>query len=189
MGGRIKRSVSSLPVRGETVLLRADLDAPVIGGVSEKALVTSSVPTIKYLLDRGNKVVIIGHLSRPHGHDKAFSLKPAAKPLANALGVPIHFVDGTTGPKVAMAIKHAPQKSAVLLENVRFDPREEQNSLAFAQELAKSTGAKYFVQDDRRAVKRTTATTVAITQALPSVAGFSVIDVWGGPGVKHLLDA
>lgn len=189
MGGRIKRSVTSLPVHGETVLVRADLDVPIIHGSADEHSLRPAALTIRYLLARANKVVVVGHISRPTGIDEAFSTRLIAKTLANLLGVPVHHVGALTGHKAMMAIKRAPARSVILLENLRFDPREEQNNMEFALELARTTGAKYFVQDDRRAVKRVLASTVAITHLIPSVAGFNVVDVWDGPGVKSLLDA
>lgn len=189
MGGQIKRSVTALPVHGETVLVRSDLDVPIIHGSADEASLRPAAMTIKYLLRRHNKVVVIGHVSRPDGNDALFSTRLIAKTLANLLHVPVHFVGAISGPKALMAIKRAPSGSVILLENLRFDSREEKNDAAFAAEIVKATGAKYFVQDDRRAVKRTLASTVAITHQLPSVAGFNVIDVWDAPGVKSLLDA
>lgn len=189
MGGRIKRSVTALPVHGETILLRADLDVPIVNGSADRVSLMPAIATIRYLLGRGNKVVVIGHISRPDGRDAQFSTRLIAKTMANLLHVPVFHVGAVSGHKAMMAIKRAPSGSLVLLENLRFDAREEQNDPGFAAELAKASGAKYFVQDDRRAVKRVLASTVAITHYLPSVAGFNVIDVWDGPGVKSLLDA
>lgn len=189
MGGRIKKSVTALPVHGETVLLRADLDVPIINGSADMASLKPAAMTIRYLLQRNNKVVVIGHVSRPDGYDEQFSTRLVAKTLANLLGAPVRHVGAISSYKAMMAIKRAPNGSVLLLENLRFDPREEKNDAAFAQELARVSGAKYFVQDDRRAVMHAFASTVAITHCLPSVAGFNVIDIWEAPGVKSLLDA
>ncbi len=189
MGGQIKRSVSSLPVHGQVVLVRADLDVPIVHGSADPDSLRPVVATVKYLLSRHNKVVIMGHIQRPNGADPMFSTRLLAKTLANLLANPVHHVGAISSHKAMMAIKQAPLGSVVLLENLRFDPREEQNDMTLAAEIIKATGAKYFVQDDRRAVARTTTSTVAITNLVPSVAGFNVIDVWAGPGVKHLLDA
>ncbi len=188
MGGQIKRSVTSLPIHGETVLVRADLDVPIIHGSADRVSLLPATATIRYLLKRNNKVVVIGHISRPDGYDAKFSTSLIAKTLANLLGVPVHHVGVVSGHKAMMAIKCAPSGSVLLLENLRFDPREEQNDVEFAAELAKTSAAKYFVQDDRRAVKRSLTSTVAITNCLPSVAGFNVIDIWDAPGVNSLLD-
>ncbi len=189
MGGHIKRSVTALPVHGETVLVRADLDVPIVHGSVDPSFLRPAIHTIRYLLAHSNKVVVVGHVSRPDGIDESFSTRLIAKTLANLLQVPVHYVGAVTGSKAMMAIRRAPKRSVVLLENLRFDAREEKNDAEFAAELAKTTGAKYFVQDDRRSVQHTFASTVAITNYIPAVAGFNVIDVWDGPGVKSLLDA
>ena len=189
MGGRIKKSVTALPVHGETILLRADLDVPIIRGSADAASLEPAAMTIRYILSRNNKVVVIGHVSRPDGYDARFSTRLVAKTLANLLRAPVHHVGAISSHKAMMAIKRAPGGSVLLLENLRFDPREERNDMEFAAELARVSGAKYFVQDDRRAVKRSLTSTVAITHYMPSVAGFNVIDIWDAPGVKSLLDA
>ena len=189
MGGQIKRTVSSMPLRGKVILLRADLDVPIVRGRADAAQVKKIVPTLRYLIDHHAKVVIIGHLSRPEGRDPQFSVKPVAVALANALGKPVRFVDAAIGPKATMAVKRSPSGSVILLENLRFYEGEEKNDIQFARELQKASGAHYFVQDDRAAVRHAWASTDAITRILPGFAGFSVMDVWDGPGVKSLLDA
>lgn len=165
------------------------MDVPIVNGSADMASLRPAAATIRYLLGRNNKVVIIGHLSRPDGNDESFSTRLVAKTLANILRVPVHHVGAISSHKAMMAIKSAPSGSVLLLENLRFDPREEQNDMEFAAELAKVSAAKYFVQDDKRAVKHSLASTVAITHYLPSVAGFNVIDIWEAPGVDNLLDA
>lgn len=189
MGGHIKRTVSVLPLHGKVVLLRADLDTPLVRGAADTEHIKKILPTLEYLIKRHAKVVIIGHLGRPVGFDPDCSLAPVAKALANALGKPVRFVDSAVGPRATMAIKRAPSNSVIVLENLRFYPGEEQNSLEFARDLQKTTGAQYFVQDDRRAVRHAWASTDMIANLIPGFAGFSVLDCWDGPGVKSLLDA
>lgn len=189
MGGRIKRTVTALPLKDKVVLVRIDADAPLVHGMADQAHLEKSLVTLRYLMKHHAKVVVIGHLSRPDSADANFTLKPVAQALANMLGRPVRFVDVAVGPKATMAIKRAPQGSIIVLENLRFYPGEEANDATFAQELKKTTGADYFVQDDRRAVRHAWASTEAISHVVPSFAGFNVMDVWGGPGVKSLLDA
>jgi len=123
------------------------------------------------LLDHGCKIVIISHLGRPEGRDTKLSLEPIADRLAKLLKKDIRFVNETFGDKVYQAIKKAPAKSVVVLENLRYSPLEEKNDENFAKEIAKSSGAKYFVQDGFGVVHRAHASTDAITHYLPSVAG------------------
>lgn len=169
-----KRTINSLPLRGNTVLLRADFNVPLNdqGKIADDYRIRSSLPTIQYLLAHGCKVVLVSHLGRPEGkRNSVYTLEPTAERLASLLGQSVRFVDECVGPKVRMAIKRAPKKSVIVLENLRFHPEEEANSSAFAKRLASDSGAEYFVQDGFGVVHRAHASTAAITQYLPSVAG------------------
>lgn len=168
-----KQTIRTVPLHGETVLLRADYNVPLAadGSIADDFRIKASVPTVKQLLKDGCKVVIISHLGRPEGRDPKLSLEPVAQRLAELLGESVRFVDQTVGDKVSMAVKRAPKHSVIVLENLRFDPREEANDEGFARELAKSSGARYFVQDGFGVVHRAHASTAAITLQLPSVAG------------------
>lgn len=168
-----KQTINTVPLEGETVLLRADYNVPLKsdGTIESDFRIQASVPTVKKLLADNCKVVIISHLGRPEGRDEKLSLEPVALRLAQLLGEPVRFVDQTVGDKVKMAVKRAPKRSVIVLENLRFDPREEANDEGFARELVKSSGARYFVQDGFGVVHRAHASTAAITLLLPSVAG------------------
>jgi 3-phosphoglycerate kinase len=168
-----KQTINTVPLQGQTVLLRADYNVPLKsdGTIESDFRIQASLPTVKKLLADGCKVVIISHLGRPEGRDEKLSLEPVALRLAELLGEPVRFVDETVGDKVTMAVKRAPKRSVIVLENLRFDPREEANDEGFARELAKSSGARYFVQDGFGVVHRAHASTAAITLLLPSVSG------------------
>ena len=168
-----KQTINSVPLHGETVLLRADYNVPLKsdGTIDDDFRIRMSLPTVKKLLAMNCKVVIISHLGRPEGRDEKFSLEPVALRLSELLGEPVRFVNATVGDKVKMAVKRAPKRSVVMLENLRFDPREEANDEGFARELAKDSGARYFVQDGFGVVHRAHASTSAITLQLPGVAG------------------
>jgi phosphoglycerate kinase len=168
-----KQTIKSVPLEHKTVLLRADYNVPLApdGTIADDLRIRASLPTVKKLLDEGCKVVIISHLGRPEGRDEKLSLEPAAARLAQFLGEPVRFVDQTIGDKPHMAIKRAPKRSVIVLENLRFYKGEEANDEAFAKELVKTTGARYFVQDGFGVVHRAHASTEAITHLLPSVAG------------------
>lgn len=171
-----KETINSVDLRGQTVLLRADYNVPLTddGKVDDDFRIRASLPTVRKLLDIGCKVVIISHLGRPEGRDMKFSLEPAAQRLAELLGEDVRFVDQTIGDKPRMAVKRAPMRSVIMLENLRFDPREKANDPVFAKELAAISNARYFVQDGFGVVHRAHASTVAITHELPSVAGLLV---------------
>jgi len=168
-----KQTIATVPLDGQTVLLRADYNVPLEedGTIADDFRIRASVPTVQALLDRGCKVVIISHLGRPKGRDPKLSLEPVATRLAELLGQPVRFVDQTVGDKVAMAVKKAPNRSVIMLENLRFYAGEEANEMGFAKQLATDSGARYFVQDGFGVVHRAHASTSAITLMLPSVAG------------------
>lgn len=175
-GGRFyKRTLRDVPLHGKTVLVRVDYNVPLdkeSGAITDDYRIRASLPTIRLLLSESCKVVLISHLGRPDGKvNPAYSLEPVARRLAELLGQPIRFVDRSIGPKVAMAIKRAPRVSVTMLENLRFHPEEEANDMAFAKQLAHDSHADYFVQDGFGVVHRAHASTDAITQVLPSVAG------------------
>jgi len=174
-GGFFKRTINDVPLAGKVVLVRADYNVPLNdkGEIADDFRIRASLPTIQALLDRGCKVVVMSHLGRPDGkRDEKYSLEPVARRLGELLSAPVKFIDDCIGDKVRMGVKTAPMKSVVLLENVRFYPEEEQNDMEFAKKLAKDSGARYFVQDGFGVVHRAHASTSAITQYLPSVAGF-----------------
>lgn len=169
-----KRTIDSVPLHGKTVLLRADYNVPLNddGTIADDFRIRSSLPTVKKLLDMGCKVVCVSHLGRPDGQpNPKYSLEPAAQRLAELLGEPVRFVDETISHKAEMAVKRAPSRGVIMLENLRFDSREEANDFEFAERLARVSQANYFVQDGFGVVHRAHASTSAITQYLPSVAG------------------
>ena len=168
-----KRTIRKAPVAGKTVLVRSDFNVPMTDGkIDDDFRLRASLPTIEKLLAEGCKVVIIAHLGRPDGKPNVeYSLAPVASRLGQLLQRDVRFVDKTIGPEVRAGVKTAPQSSVILLENLRFYPGEEANDLQFAKSIAKDTAAEYFVQDGFGIVHRAHASTDAITQCLPSVAG------------------
>lgn len=169
-----KKTMNDVPIRGKTVLVRADYNVPLTkeGKVGDDYRIRMSVPTVQLLLKQGCKVIIMSHLGRPEGKvDPTYSLEPAAARLAELLGEPVRFIDRCVGDKVRMAVKQAPARSVTVLENLRFHPEEEANDDEFAKQLAKDSGAEVFVQDGFGVVHRAHASTAAITQYLPSVSG------------------
>lgn len=168
-----KQTILTVPIEGETVLLRADYNVPLTkdGKIADDFRIQASLPTIKKLLDENCKVVIISHMGRPEGQDPACSLEQVGVRLSELLGQPVTFVPATIGDQVKLAVKQAPKRSVLLLENLRYFPEEEANDQAFAHAIATATGARYFVQDGFGVVHRAHASTSAITAELPSVAG------------------
>ena len=179
--------MKEIDTKGKTVLVRADLNVPIKEGkVTSDLRIKASVPTIEYLRGQGAKVVVISHLGRPEGKkSKEMSLLPVAEGLreilaGGAAGGPgggekgknvVKFVPETTGEKVQEAVMKLKPGEVLLLENLRFDPREEENDEGFAKEIIEATGAEVFVQDGFAVVHRAHASTDAIARLVPSVAG------------------
>ena len=168
-----KKTIRDVPLSGDTVLVRVDYNVPLDaeGAISDDLRIRASVPTIQYLVKHQCRVVLISHLGRPEGYDPRYSLEKVATRLQELLEVPVQFVDETVGEKVHQTVRTAARGSVVLLENLRYYPDEEENSLAFAKAITKSVRPNYFVQDGFGVVHRAHASTQAITLCVPSVAG------------------
>lgn len=171
-----KRTVKDIPLNGKTVLVRVDYNVPLRKKgdeveVRDDLRLRASLPTLRYLLERQCKVVLLSHLGRPKGVEAQFSLEPVATRLAELLEKNVKFVSVCIGDAVRQAVRKAPLSSVTMLENVRFHDEEEANDEAFARKIAKSVGADYFVQDGFGVVHRSHASTDAITRFIPSVAG------------------
>jgi phosphoglycerate kinase len=151
------KTVRDLPVEGRRVLVRADLNVPLDGGrITDDTRIRASLPTIRYLREHGADVIVCSHLGRPKGEVRPeLSLRPVAARLADLLGEPVAFAD-----------EDGPLR---LLENLRFDPREEKNDPELAAELAAL--ADVFVSDAFGTVHRAHASTVGVARILPSAAG------------------
>lgn len=168
-----KKTIRDVPLDGHTVLVRVDYNVPLAadGSISDDLRIRASLPTLQYLLDRGCKLVLISHLGRPEGHDLAFSLEPTATRLGELIGKPVAFVDDLIGDAAYQTVRKAPKNSIVMLQNLRFDEREEADDHDFAKAIARASQADFFVQDGFGVVHRAHASTHAITLCLPSVSG------------------
>ena len=168
-----KQTVRDIDVDRQVVLVRVDYNVPLKkdGSINDDLRIRASLPTIKYLIERQCKLVLMSHLGRPEGRDQSQSLAPVAARLSELLGQSVKFIDDCIGDKVYQTVKHAPCGSVILLENLRYYPQEEADDMEFAKNIAKSTGANLFVQDGFGAAHRAHASTHAITQFLPSFAG------------------
>lgn len=167
-----KKTVRDTDLHEKRVLLRADYNVPLDsrGMITGDYRIKQSLPTIKFLLEQNAKIVICSHLGRPKGKpDRAYSLEPVAKRLAEMLGIEVQFVGNCIGGEALQASQKLQPGQILLLENLRFHPEEESNDDQFAAELAKH--GELFVQDGFGVVHRKHASTDAITRHLPSVAG------------------
>lgn len=169
-----KKTIKDVPLGHKTVLVRVDYNVPLNdkGEIDDDYRIKASLPTIRYLIEQGCKIVLCSHLGRPDGKpEQKFSLEPVAVRLGEMLKEPVGFVPDCIGDRVKVAVKHLRSGGVLLLENLRFYPQEEANDETFAKNLAQSSGAEYFVQDGFGVVHRAHASTSAVTQFLPSVAG------------------
>lgn len=170
-----KKTIRDVDIRGKRLLIRADYNVLVDthGAVLDDRKLRASLPTIQYALEQDAAVVLCSHLGRPEGAARPeLSLFPVAKRLQELLGRDITFVPECVGERAAKAAGACQSGQVVLLENLRFDAREELNDDDFAAQLAGY--ADVFVQDGFAVVYRRHASVDAVTRHLPSVAGLLV---------------
>jgi len=166
------RTIDDLDVRGRRVLVRADLNVPMKAGiVTDATRITRLVPTMKDLLQRGAKVIVLSHFGRPKaGPEPALSLRSLVEALRRALGgVPVRFAEDCIGPTAAAAVGRLGDNEVLLLENLRFHDGEEANAADFAAALA-ALGEAY-VNDAFSAAHRAHASVEALARLLPAAAG------------------
>jgi len=173
------RTIESLGgLSGKVVLLRCDLNVPLKDGViTDDGRVRASLPTIRLLLEKGAKVVVMSHLGRPEGApDPKYSLAPVAVRLGELLGVDVAFSPETVGEAAAGVIDAAPAPGVVLLENLRFNPgeasKDDAEREAFAAQLAAL--GDVVVSDGFGVVHRKQASVYELVKALPSAAGLLI---------------
>lgn len=165
-----KKTVRDIDVAGKRVLLRADLNVPLADGVViDDTRIRESLPTIRYLIDQGARVILCSHLGRPKGVDPKLSLEPVAVCLAHLLQRAVLFTGDSIGGEAEFSARAMAPHDVLLLENLRFHPEEEANDSEFARQLASL--AEVFVNDAFGAAHRAHASTEGVTHFLPSVAG------------------
>ena len=163
---------------GKRVIIRCDLNVPLDGKqITDDGRIVASVPTIKYLVEQGAKVIVISHLGRPEGApDERYSLEPAAARLAELLGQPVFFAADTVGSEARGVVKALDRGGVVVLENLRFNAgetsKDEQERKDFAAKLADF--GDLFVSDGFGVVHRKQASVFELAQILPSYAGFLI---------------
>ncbi len=164
------RTIDSLDLAGRTVLVRADLNVPLLDGeVADDFRIASSLPTIRALLDQSCRVIVASHLGRPHGHDETLSMQPVADVLASLGGFDTVLAPGVIGEAVERVISDAEHGTVVVLENTRFERGEMTNDPRVAQGLARL--ADVFVSDAFGTAHRAHASNVGVAELLPSAAG------------------
>jgi phosphoglycerate kinase len=175
------RSLDDADVKGQRVLLRVDLNVPMLDGkVTDATRITEIAPTITELADRGAKVILLSHFGRPKGPEPKYSLRPVAAEVAKIVKRPVAFAEDCIGPKAEAAIGKMRAGDILCLENTRFHPGEEKNDRAFAKQLAAL--GDLFVDDAFSAAHREHA-------ANTSIVTVSGLPAYPGRAMKAELDA
>jgi phosphoglycerate kinase len=167
-----KLTVRDVDVTGKRVFLRVDFNVPLEDGkVTDDTRIRASLPTIRYLLSHGARVILASHLGRPDGkvHD-GLRLRPVAERLSQLLGRNVPVTGDALGIGTVDAVKRLRNGEALLLENLRFHAEEERNDPKFAQQLADY--AEIYVNDAFGTAHRAHASTVGVAKLLPAYAGF-----------------
>ena len=166
-----KKTVKDVDVRGKRVLVRVDFNVPLAeGAVTDDTRIRAALPTLRYLVDHGARVIVMSHLGRPEGKpDPQYSLRPVCRVLQRLLGRNVVFVDDIVGPEAHEAVDRMVDGEIIMLENVRFDPREKADDPEFSKALASL--ADIFVNDAFGAAHRAHASTEGVAHFLPAYAG------------------
>ena len=163
-----KKTIEDIDVKGKRVLARCDFNVPLMDGeITNDKRIVAALPTIKYLMEHGAKVILCSHLGRPKGEYKPeFSLAPVAKKLSEYLGTEVKLAED---PEVVSELKDG---EVMLLENVRYRKEETKNEENFSKELASL--ADIFVNDAFGTAHRAHCSTTGVAAYLPAVCGFLI---------------
>ena len=180
-----KKTVKDLDVKGKKVLCRCDFNVPqdkATGAITDDKRIVAALPTLKYLLEQGAAVIACSHLGKPKGERKeSLTLAPVAKRLSELLGCEVIFANDTIGEDAKAKAAALQPGQIMLLENLRFDIREEKNDPEFAKALADM--AEVYVSDAFGTVHRAHASTAGVAAYLPAVSGFLIekeLEIMGG---------
>jgi phosphoglycerate kinase len=172
----VKRTLASLDptaIEGKRALVRVDFNTPVKDGkVTDDTRIRAALPTIKYLRERGGRVVLLSHLGRPKGGPAPkYSMQPVVRALESLLGAPVTFLTDPTSDEAVTATRRLPRGGVAVGENTRFYPGEEKNDRALAERFAAL--GDFYVNDAFGSAHRAHASTEAVARLLkPAVSGF-----------------
>ncbi len=189
-----KKTIKDVDVKGKRVLVRVDFNVPQDdkGAITDDARIRKAMPTIKHVLEKGGRLILMSHLGRPEGKDRAadqqYTIKPAAERLSKLLGKPVAFVADCVGPEVEKAVAALKDGQALMIENVRFyeaeqikdkkakdDPALKAKKESFAKQLA--AFGDVYVNDAFGTCHRDNASMLTVPQQMagkPRVVGFLV---------------
>ncbi|MCR4436920.1 MAG: triose-phosphate isomerase [Clostridiales bacterium] len=183
MGMLNKKTVEDIDVKGKKVMVRVDFNVPLDENknITDDKRIVGAVPTIKYLMDRGAKTILVSHLGRPKGgFEDKYSMKPTAARLGQLIGKKVIMAQDVIGDDARAKAAALKEGEVLMLENVRFHKEEEKNDPAFAKELASL--AEIYVNDAFGTAHRAHASTAGLAKYLPAVCGFLIkkeIEVMG----------
>ncbi len=168
------RTIRDLDVSGKRVLVRVDYNVPLKDGkVTDATRIEASLPTLRYLLDAGARLVLMSHLGRPKGKvDPAMSLAPVARKLGEVIGRDVIMADDCVGAETEKRASELAEGQILMLENVRFHAEETENDPDFAAALARM--GDVYVNDAFGTAHRAHASTEGVARLLPSAAGFLI---------------
>ncbi len=169
-----KKTIEDIDVQGKRVLVRCDFNVPLKDGViTDDKRIRASLPTIKYLLEHGAKVILCSHLGRPKGEFKPeFSLKPVAARLSELLGFEVKIADDVVGESAQKLAAEVQEGQAVLIENVRFEKGETKNDPELSKKFAAL--ADIYVNDAFGSAHRAHCSTTGVADYLPAVCGYLI---------------
>ena len=171
-----KKTIEDIDVKGKKVLARCDFNVPLKDGeITNDKRIVAALPTIKYLMEHGAKVILCSHLGRPKGEYKPeFSLAPVAKRLSEYLGVEVKLAEDAevVGPNAKAMASELKDGEVMLLENVRYRAEETKNEENFSKELASL--ADIFVNDAFGTAHRAHCSTTGVAAYLPAVCGYLI---------------
>ncbi len=171
-----KKTVRDIELKGKRVLVRVDFNVPLdveTRKISDDSRIRAALPTIKYLIDQGSKVILCTHFGRPKGKVvEEMRLSPIAERLSELLNKPVKNTSDCIGAEVEEMASKLNEGEVLLLENLRFHPEEEKNDPDFAKSLAKL--ADVYVNDAFGTAHRAHASTAGVADYLPAVAGFLI---------------
>ncbi|MBI3999953.1 MAG: phosphoglycerate kinase [Candidatus Omnitrophica bacterium] len=166
------RTLKDAAVRGKRIIVRVDFNVPLDqkGRITDDSRIVKTLPTIRYLIDQGGRIILMSHLGRPRGKkDPQFSLKIVSERLSKLLKKPVKFIPDCIGPVAKSGTTALKNGEVALLENLRFYSQEEKNDTEFSKSLASL--ADIYVNDAFGTAHRAHASTAGIAEHLPSAAG------------------
>jgi len=170
-----KKTVKDVDFKGKKALVRVDFNVPLDAdmNITDETRILAALPTIKYLMEQGAKVILCSHLGRPKGEFKPeFSLKPVADRLAEIFPGKVKFATDIIGDSAKALTADVAEGEIVLLENLRYHKEETENDAAFAKTLA--SYADVYVNDAFGTAHRAHASTAGVAAYLPAVSGFLI---------------